>query len=63
MSWQDRIDDEPVVINNHTYFGPHKWIVCLLGSDRYDVSNFTSDNKKVLQFSANLSISMMALTE
>ena len=40
LSWQDKIDDVAKRINNHTYFGPHKWIVCLLGSDRYDVDNF-----------------------
>ena len=46
LSWQNKIDNEPVQINNHTYFGPHKWIVCLLGSDTYDISNFISDHEK-----------------
>ena len=40
MGWLSSIDDTTEVVNDHIYFGPHKWIVCLLGSRIYTVQNF-----------------------
>ena len=37
LSWQQAIENTNKLINNHTYFGPHKWIVCLIGSDMHKV--------------------------
>ena len=62
LEWQSTIEDETLLINDRCYFSPHKWIVCLLGSDNYYLQSFISDHKKLLKHSANLSISMMALT-
>ena len=38
--WQQKIMDSAKKINGHTYFDPHKWIICLLGSDMFMVTNF-----------------------
>ena len=42
LAWQQAIENKTKLINNHTYFGPHKWIVCLIGSDEHKVGNFLS---------------------
>ena len=47
--WLDAIEDTPEKINEHIYFGPHKWIVCLLGSSIYTVRNYIDDNKNKLK--------------
>lgn len=37
--WQNNlVPDEEKVVNGHSYVGPHKWIVCLLGDDVYAVN-------------------------
>ena len=42
LRWQTTlVDDTEVKQNGHTYTGPHKWIVCLIGSDAYSVGTFT----------------------
>ena len=41
LDWQmTKVEDKKVVINNHPYYDPHKWIVCLIGSDIFPVSGF-----------------------
>ena len=41
MKWQrDLVGQDEQTVAGHTYYGPHKWIVCLIGSDAYTVSNF-----------------------
>lgn len=49
-------------INGHTYHSPHKWIVCFIGNDRYDLTNFLLDREQYLQEKKNLSISIMGLS-
>ena len=49
-------------INGHTFKGPHKWIICLLGDDVYSVNNFSIKHKDKLPMQTNMSISMMALS-
>ena len=42
MHWQmNNVENEKVEYNGHTYHGPHKWIVCLIGSDAYSVNTFS----------------------
>ena len=68
LTWQSTVEDKTQVVNGNVYVGPHKWIVCLIGSDAYTVQDFIlnhydsfkkkeSDNKL-----KNLSISMMGLS-
>ena len=68
LSWQSLVEDSRKVVNNNVYIGPHKWIVCLIGSDAYTVQDFilnhydsfkkkNNDNKL-----KNLSISLMGLS-
>ena len=33
----------------YKYVGPHKWIVCLLGSDIYNVNNFVIEKSKKIK--------------
>ena len=40
IRWQQDIETQPIRINGNNYFGPHKWIICLLGSDAYTVDDF-----------------------
>ena len=42
LSWQNKVENETYKINGHDYFGPHKWIVCIIGSDVYTVKDFES---------------------
>ena len=43
MTWQQEIEDSTIRINNYTYFSPHKWIVCLIGSDTHNIGKFIED--------------------
>ena len=64
LDWQtDRVEDTPYTINEHTYYSPHKWIICLIGSDIYPVSSFLMHHRHKLQQAANLSISIMGLSD
>ena len=63
IQWQEAIETERIHINGKTYFGPHKWIICLLGSDVYPVDDFISNHEVLLKYSTNLNISAMALSE
>ena len=54
--------DSEKKINGHTYYDPHKWIICLLGSDMFMVNNFMQQNEIQLKSSLNLSISIMAMS-
>ena len=40
LKWQAAVEDSQLTVNDHTYYGPHKWIVCLLGSENYSVGAF-----------------------
>jgi len=65
LKWQTTIAEETRVDHNgHTYYGPHKWIICLIGSDAYSVSTFKSEHEKVFaqKNMQNLSISIVALS-
>jgi len=37
LEWQESLDDMAVTKNGYSYIGPHKWIVCLIGSSAYSV--------------------------
>ena len=63
IQWQQAIETEQIRINRNTYFGPHKWIICLLGSDSYPVNDFISNHEWSLKYSTNLHISAIALSE
>ena len=63
LDWQmTRVEDKQIVINSHKYVDPHKWIVCLLGSDLFPVNRFLEEHETKLKNAANLSISIMGLS-
>ena len=63
LDWQmTRVENKEVIINNHKYFDPHKWIVCLIGSDFFPVNRFLKEHSSKLKNAANLSVSIMALS-
>ena len=62
LQWQTGLESEPVEVNDRAYQGPHKWIVCLVGSDAYAVKQFTASHQKRFADTGNLSISVMALS-
>ena len=45
--WQNshRIENFAVTKHGKVYYGPHKWIVCLLGDDVYSVNLFKNNHK------------------
>ena len=38
--WQNssKVDNYSVEKHGRTYYGPHKWIICLLGDDIYSIN-------------------------
>ena len=48
LDWQDGIENTTELINGYQYVGPHKWIVCLIGSTEYTVQLFLAEKRKVL---------------
>ena len=59
------IENTTETVNDHVYFGPHKWIVCLIGADSYTVQDFITKHKTALEKrdkKPNLSISIMGLS-
>lgn len=44
LAWQANLEDTKEAVNNNVYVGPHKWIVCLIGSDVYTVGDFILKN-------------------
>jgi len=65
FKWQtSNVEETKVEYNDHMYYGPHKWIICLIGSDSYSVSTFKSEYEKVFaqKHMQNLSISIVALS-
>ena len=63
LEWQIKlVEDTPVTINNKTYVGPHKWIVCLIGSDIYMVNDLLTRHQHTIRKRPNLSISVLGLS-
>ena len=63
LEWQIKlVEDTPVTVNNKTYVGPHKWIVCLIGSDIYMVNDLLTRHQHTIRKRPNLSISMLGLS-
>jgi len=67
FEWQSsKIVDDKVVVRNHVYYGPHKWIICLLGSDDFNVKDFIVSHEKKINTTNkeknNLTISILALS-
>ena len=52
-----------MTINEHTYYGPHKWIICLIGQDIYSINSFLIQKGKELKAMKSLSISVMGLCD
>ena len=64
MDWQtQKVDDFAELINDNVYVGPHKWIVCLVGSNNCVPSTFMTSNESIFNNMPNLSISVMCLSE
>ena len=62
MEWQTTVQDSATEHNNHMYVGPHKHIVCLIGSCDYSASHFMTDYAEKVRKSQNLNISIMGLS-
>ena len=62
LAWQMNLEDTKETVNNHVYKGPHKWIVCLIGSDSYTVNDFILKHKQSIKNKTNLSISILGLS-
>ena len=63
LEWQVKlVEDTPITVNNRTYVGPHKWIVCLIGSDIYMVNDLLTRHQRTINKRPNLSISMLGLS-
>ena len=62
FQWQDKIEDKKIKVNDKSYVGPHKWIVCLIGGDCYTVQDFYMRYENSLQRRPNLSISILGLS-
>ena len=64
LDWQTmKVNDTAETINDYVYIGPHKWIVCLIGSNGCVPNTFMSSNESILNNMPNLSISVMCLSE
>ena len=48
--------------HKHVYIKPHKWIVCLLGSDAYSVRDLISTFGDKIKSKVNLNISVMGFS-
>ena len=57
-----RVQNKKITVNSNVYYDPHKWIVCLIGSDSYPVKNFLNSHIDKLNQVPNLSVSLMALS-
>ena len=63
LEWQMKlVEDTPITVNNKTYVGPHKWIVCLIGSDIYMVNDLLARHQQTIRKRPNLSISVLGLS-
>ena len=54
------VENQEFTVGNRTYYGPHKWIIAVLGSDNYSVTNFKMQNKESLKGHKNLNISVLS---
>ena len=45
LEWQEGIENTVVTKNGYNYVGPHKWIVCLIGSSSYSITMLLHDQK------------------
>ena len=63
FEWQNtQVPNYEQEVNERVYYGPLKWIVCLLGDDVYSISQFRMKNRERLARQQNMSISIMALS-
>lgn len=64
MRWQEEIQDKEVrkQSHGHAYLKPHKWIVCLIGSDAYSVKDFITAHGAKVREKKNLNISILGLS-
>ena len=44
LEWQRSLATQTTVVNGTTYFGPHKWIICLVSRGNYHIKQFLKDN-------------------
>jgi hypothetical protein len=64
LDWQKtKPSDSLEIVNGHSYYGPHKWIICLLGSGDYQLKFFLNEKSKELKKQTDLSISCLALSD
>ena len=64
LDWQRTlVDEHQVIINKNNYYGPHKWIICLLGQGNYFVKQFLNDKGEYLCKQDYLSISVLGLSD
>ena len=58
-----KVDDYCVEKYGRTYYGPHKWIICLLGDGEYSIRTFKSKfEARKVRPETNMSISIMTIS-
>ena len=62
MEWQSSIQDTQIIKNNHNYIGPHKHIVCLVGSCEFSINQFVNEFGDKMKKQPNLSLSILGLS-
>ena len=46
LEWQNNmVENYEVSVHGKVYYGPHKWIICLLGDDAYSINQFRMNNR------------------
>jgi hypothetical protein len=63
LEWQRTLSSQRTVVNGITYYGPHKWIICLVGNGNYHIKQFLKDNGDQLRKQDQLSISVLGLSD
>ena len=51
------------MVNKNNYYGPHRWIICLLGQGNWFVKQFLNDKGDYLRKQDHLSISVLGLSD
>ena len=68
LEWQRSLATQTTVVNGTTYFGPHKWIICLVSRGNYHIKQFLKDNpaaateiEQAIRQNSGLANSLMAV--
>ena len=62
--WQNNVQNSILKVRgiDAEFIKPHKWIVCMIGSDVYTVADCVSTYRETIERQPNLNISIMSLS-